>query len=67
MAEWAWEESQKAGLRSLLDYRALDKETKDAEALAGQVMSVLALFEVEGGPALEADVVRDVLEVSLGT
>lgn len=67
MAEWAWEESQKAGLRSLLDYRALDKETKDAETLAGQVMSVLALFEVEGGPALEADVVRDVLEVSLGT
>lgn len=67
LAEWAWEESQKAGIRSLGDYRSLEKEEKTAEALATQVTSVLDLFQVEGGEALEAGVVRDVVEVALGT
>lgn len=67
MAEWVWEESQRAGIRTLADYRASDKEEKTAEALATQVSSVLALFHVEGGETLDAEVVRDVIEVSLGT
>lgn len=67
LAEWAWEESQRAGIRSLGDYRSLEKEEKTAEALATQVTSVLDLFQVEGGEALEAEVVRDVVEVALGT
>lgn len=67
LAEWAWEESQKAGIRSLGDYRSLEKEEKTAEALATQVTSVLDLFQVEGGEALDAGVVRDVVEVALGT
>ncbi len=67
LAEWAWEESQRAGIRSLGDYRSLEREEKAAEALATQVTSVLDLFQVEGGEALEAEVVRDVVEVALGT
>lgn len=65
-AEWAWEESQRAGIRSLADYRSAEKEEKTAEALATQVTSVLELFEVEGGAALEPGVIRDVVEVALG-
>jgi hypothetical protein len=67
LAEWAWEESQRAGIRSLGDYRSLEKEEKTGEALSTQVTSVLDLFQVEGGEALEAEVVRDVVEVALGT
>ena len=67
LAEWAWEESQRAGIRSLGDYRSLEREEKTAEPLATQGTSVLDLFQVEVGEALEAEVVRDVVEVALGT
>eukprot|EP00624_Nannochloropsis_granulata_P004819 evm.model.NODE_34240_length_32379_cov_28.507706.5 len=67
LAEWVWGQSQQAGIRSLADYRVLDKEEKTGEALTAQVTSVLDLFQVEGGVALETDVVRDVIDVSLGS
>ena len=67
LAEWVWEQSQQAGIRTLADYRVVDKEEKTGEALTTQVTSVLELFRVEGGLALETEVVRDVIDVSLGS
>jgi len=67
LAEWVWKQSQQAGIRTLADYRVVDKEEKTGEALTTQVTSVLELFRVEGGVALETEVVRDVIDVSLGS
>lgn len=67
LAEWVWGQSQQAGIRRLADYRVPDKEEKTGQALTAQVTSVLELFQVEGGVALETDVVRDVIDVSLGS